>query len=76
MSEDKTKETKDTRTFEERVFAKFDRLDRRFDRLELRLELLCPRLDSLIATDDAMRQRWEEVMEEVGKSAIPVSSPS
>jgi hypothetical protein len=34
MSEDKTKETQDARTFEERVFARFDAVDERFDHVE------------------------------------------
>jgi hypothetical protein len=32
MSEDRTGETRDSRSFEERVFAKFDQLDERFGR--------------------------------------------
>jgi len=40
MSEDKTAETPDPRTFEERVFARFDALDARFDNVEARLEKL------------------------------------
>lgn len=40
MSEDRTKETKDTRSFEERVFARFDIVDERFDRMEIRITSL------------------------------------
>jgi archaellum component FlaC len=40
MSEDKTAETPDPRTFEERVFARFDALDARLDNVEARLEKL------------------------------------
>ena len=40
MSEDKTDETPDPRTFEERVFARFDALDARFDNVEARLDKL------------------------------------
>jgi len=32
MSEDRTGETKDSRSFEERVFTRFDLLDERFGR--------------------------------------------
>ncbi|MGI9106936.1 MAG: hypothetical protein ACR2G4_11885 [Pyrinomonadaceae bacterium] len=40
MSEDKTAETPDPRSFEERVFARFDALDARLDKVEARLEKL------------------------------------
>ena len=40
MSEDKTAETPHLRTFEERVFARFDALDARLDNVEARLEKL------------------------------------
>ena len=40
MSEGKTAETPDPRTFEERVFARFDALDARLGNVEARLEKL------------------------------------
>lgn len=40
MSEDKTAETPDPRTFDERVFARFDASDARLDNIETRLENL------------------------------------
>ena len=40
MSEDKTAETPDPRSFEERVFARFDTLDARLANVEARLEKL------------------------------------
>ncbi len=38
MSEDKTKEIKGSKSFEERVFARFDALEGRVDRIEVRFE--------------------------------------
>src|SRR5438270_13765806 len=38
MSEEKTQDLSDGRSFEERVFARFDALDARFDRVEARLD--------------------------------------
>ncbi len=40
MSKDVTQDMPDGRSFEERVFARFDALDARFDNLEGRLEAL------------------------------------
>src|SRR5688500_17490384 len=40
MSEDKTKEINDPRSFEERVFARFDTVDQRCDRMEIRITSL------------------------------------
>src|SRR6266446_7714972 len=40
MNEDPTKELPDKRSFEERVFARFDTVDARFDTVDTRLEKL------------------------------------
>ena len=40
MSQDRTAETNGSRSFEERVFARFDGLDDRFERIESRIEKL------------------------------------
>jgi hypothetical protein len=47
MSENPTQETPDARSFEERVFARFDSLDTRLDNLNTRVENLDGRLTSL-----------------------------
>ncbi len=38
MSEEKTQDMPDWRSFEERVFARFDAMDRRFDGLDARVQ--------------------------------------
>jgi chromosome segregation ATPase len=40
MTEERTAETNGSRSFEERVFARFDGMDERFERIELRIEKL------------------------------------
>jgi hypothetical protein len=40
MSEDRTMETSDPRSFEERVFARFDAIDERLNDVDARLEKL------------------------------------
>ena len=38
MSEENTQETQDARSFEERVFARFDTIDERLDKLEKKVD--------------------------------------
>ena len=47
MSDDRTKEMKDSRSFEERVFLRFDAIDSRLHRVEARLDRVEGRLDSI-----------------------------
>ena len=69
MSDNPTRETPDSRSFEERVFARFDALDARIDRFESRIEgkvdALDGRLTSLEEKVDARlretRPIWEAV---------------
>ena len=47
MKDDVTKGSADPRSFEERVFARFDSMDARFDRVDARLDKVEARLDGL-----------------------------
>lgn len=47
MSEENTQNLPDTRSFEERLFARFDALDSRMGRMEARMERMEVRLDDL-----------------------------
>ncbi len=47
MSDNPTRETTDSRSFEERVFARFDALDARMGRFESRLDSLETKVDAL-----------------------------
>ena len=47
MSDNPTRETPDSRSFEERVFARFDALDTRMGRFESRLDSLEGKVDAL-----------------------------
>jgi chromosome segregation ATPase len=66
MSENTTQETPDARSFEERIFARFDSLDTRLDTLDARFDNLDGRLTSLEKTVDARlhetRPIWEVVL--------------
>jgi hypothetical protein len=65
MSEDRTKETKDPRTFEERVFARFDAVDDRFDRVEGRLASVEIRITNLEERQYDTKPIWERALAEI-----------
>ena len=70
MSDNPTQETPDSRSFEERVFARFDSLDERIDRFESRIEGKVDALDGRLTTleekvDARLRETrpiWEAVL--------------
>jgi tetrahydromethanopterin S-methyltransferase subunit G len=63
MSEETTRELPDNRSFEERVFARFDAMDARFDAMEARFEsrfaAIDARFDKLESRFDALEARVE-----------------
>ena len=65
MSDNPTQEIPDSRSFEERVFARFDALDGRMDRIETNVDGLDSRLTTLEEKVDARlretRPIWEAV---------------
>ena len=61
MSEDKTKEISDTRSFEERVFMRFDALDARFDAIEARLDRVEERLERVEERLERVEARVENL---------------
>ena len=61
MSDNPTRETPDSRSFEERVFARFDALDARMDRFESRIEAKVDALDGrLTALEEKVDSRLRE----------------
>jgi chromosome segregation ATPase len=59
MSDNPTRETPDSRSFEERVFARFDALDSRMDRFESRIEAKVDALDARMASLEAKVDRLD-----------------
>jgi chromosome segregation ATPase len=57
MSEDRTRDLPDNRSFEERVFARFDGMEARFDAMEARLAAMDVRFDTMEARFDAVDAR-------------------
>ena len=67
MGENTTEAINDSRPFEERVFARFDAVDRRFDAIEIRIERL--EMKQLDTKPILIAARWN-----VATRLIPVYS--
>jgi len=69
MSEDTTRNLPDNRSFEERVFARFDameaRFDARFNAIEKRLDNLDSRVQGLEAKALDTKPIWERALAEI-----------
>jgi chromosome segregation ATPase len=65
VSDTPTKEIPDSRSFEERVFARFDALDGRLDRMETKVDGLDSRLSSVEKKVDALDVRLTTLEEKV-----------
>ncbi len=61
MNEEPTKGLPDKRSFEERVFARFDAIDARFDAIDARFEAVDARFEAVDARFDALDARFEAV---------------
>jgi chromosome segregation ATPase len=59
MSEEHTQNMSDGRSFEERVFARFDAMDARFDAVDARLDAVEARLDTFDARLEALESQAE-----------------
>jgi len=57
MSEDRTREFPDNRSFEERVFARFDAMEARFATIDSRFDAMEARFDTMEARFDAVDAR-------------------
>ena len=77
MSEDKTAETKDSRSFEERVFARFDVVEGRLSNVEIRIGKLEDRqydtkpiweqaLAAIAENNQRMRDGFDEIRAQLG----------
>ena len=68
MSEDKTAETGGSRSFEERVFARFDAMDERLDRVELRMGSMENRIEKLEARQYDTKPIWEQALAAIAET--------
>ena len=72
MSDNPTQETPDTRSFEERVFARFDSLDGRMDRVEARMDRFETRLESKVDALDGRLTTFEEKVDARLRESRPI----
>ena len=80
MSEDSTKELSEKRSFEERVFARFDAMDARFDQMDARFtqintrfNIVEARLDRLEARSYDTKPIWERALAAITETQKDVS---
>jgi chromosome segregation ATPase len=77
MSEENTQNLPNSRSFEERLFARFDALDSRMERMEARMDRIEARLDDLTARVERLEAEserravetkpiWERALAEIG----------
>lgn len=71
MSEDRTKETKDARSFEERVFARFDSADERFNRVVGAMDI---RITKLEDRQYDTKPIWERALAEITELQTRIES--
>ena len=72
MNEEQTRDVSDRRSFEDRVFARFDSMDARFDSMDVRFDRVDARLDGLDVRVQALEAKaldtkpiWERALVEI-----------
>lgn len=70
MSEEHTRDLNQSRSFEERVFARFDAMESRFDGVDARFDRVDARLDRVEARLDRIDTRVEAVETQAEKRAL------
>lgn len=69
--DDKTQSLPDTRSFEERVFARFDAMDARFDSMDTRLTTLEEKVDARLRET---RPIWESMKQQLTEMATRMAA--
>jgi chromosome segregation ATPase len=72
MSDNPTQQIPDSRSFEERVFARFDALDGRMDRMEARMDRFEGRLESKVDALDGRLTTLEEKVDSRLRETRPI----
>jgi len=68
MSEDRTAETNESRSFQDRVFARFDTIDDRFERIEGRLGSVEIRIGKLEDRQYDTKPIWEKALAAIAET--------
>jgi chromosome segregation ATPase len=72
MNEDPTKELPDKKSFEERVFARFDAFAVRFDTVDARFDAVDARLEKLEAHSYDTKPIWERALTAIRETGLEV----
>src|SRR6185436_7591130 len=72
MSEDRTKDLNGRKSFEERVFARFDAMDARFDAVDTRFDGVEARLEKLESRAYDTKPIWERALKEILETRLEV----
>jgi chromosome segregation ATPase len=72
MNEDPTKELPNKRSFEERVFARFDAFDARFDTVDARFDTVDARLEKLEAHSYDTKPIWERALAQIMETGLEI----
>ena len=72
MNEDPTKEFTDSKSFEERVFARFDAIEKRFDGVYARFDVLEVRLEKLESRSRDTKPIWERALAAITDTNLEV----
>ena|SRR5258706_5681580 len=72
MNEEPTKDLPDHRSFEERVFARFDALDGRFDSVDGRFEAVENRLEKLESRAHDTKPIWERALAAIMETGLEI----
>src|SRR6267154_6480231 len=73
MNEDTTKDLAGPRSFEERVFARFDAVDARFDFVDARFEAVDARLETLESRGFDTKPIWQNALKAIMEMGLEVS---
>ena len=65
MNEEPTKDLPDKRSFEERVFARFDSIDARFDTVDARFDTVDARLEKLESRSHDTKPIWQRALKAI-----------
>ena len=76
MNEEPTRQFKDRKSFEERVFARFDGIEKRFDGVYARFDVIEIRLEKLESRSRDTKPIWERALTEISETRNELSELS
>ena len=76
MNEEPTREFTGTKSFEERVFARFDAIEKRFDGVYARFDVIEIRLEKLESRSYDTKPIWERALTEISETRNEVGELS